>query len=409
MIKISVFISDLHLFSETHDYDAFQRFLDKVYSVIEEYNDNKVTVKIYCVGDVLSGAEVYGKWMGQQAYNEVLQSVSAQTLGTSYIFKKIAEKVKELTDYEPSFHILRGTHEKVRGQNYAWQLVTELQASGLNADYLGTWKTIKICDKYYVFAWHSTGSSSYGYAPAAIRNSNMALLERRDNPYIKDVIIAHRHATGYIGLTQAYRLIQLGGFQQYDRAPNQRQMGGYVYISTSDELLKDFFILVGATQDPMLDIHNRVKFAEIFKEACEDAVKNGRISIDDEKVENPKISKIVDKEKIVGFYNKAMRYYFENVPKYIDILLKLINRNFKENNEVMISLKMLERNWDPALSETYAGFKNWKSSSFNLGKDGIPKHDLSRSNIWLKPFGVKLIWSSRLNDIIILMEEDKWK
>jgi len=410
MITVSVFMSDLHLFSETHDHDAFNEFLDNVYSVVYSYkqDNDKVTVKIYCVGDVLSGAEVYGKWMGQQAYDEVLQAVSAQTLGTAHIFKKISKTINEMTGFEPTFYILRGTHEKVRGENFAWQLVTELQACGLKATYMGTWNTVKICDKHFVFAWHSRGGGVYGYSAGAIRDSMMALLERRDNPYIKDVIVAHRHAAGFIGMTQGFRLIQLGGFQQFNGAPAQRQMGGYLYVSTEDELLEDMFVLVNATDDPMLDIHNKVRFAEIFRDACEEAVKEGRITIKNEAIETPIVPEIMNKSKVFGFYNKAIKYYYDNVPNYINILLKLTRKHYNENGESLISLKMLEDVWDPDLSETYSSFKRWKSSSFHLYK-GTPKHDLSKANVWLSPFGVKLVWSKVLNDIVIVLDEDKWK
>jgi len=47
----------------------------------------------------------------------------------------------------------------------------------------------------------------------------MALIERRDNPYIKDVIVAHRHAAGYIHTANtSYRKEVLDEMRGYDES-----------------------------------------------------------------------------------------------------------------------------------------------------------------------------------------------
>ena len=390
----SVFMSDLHLWSQLCDFDALQTFLDKVYKLIEQYKTEKTEVHFYCVGDILSGADIYGKWFGEQAYDEVLPAVSHQTLAAGYLFCKINYKIQEITGNDAYFHILRGTHERRRGENFAWQFVTELQAFGLNADYMGWWGVATVAKDYQVFMWHSAGNSAIGVSPRAVQDSLIAVAERLEQyPHIKDVIIAHRHASCDIGMTHAFRVIQLGGFQQYWRRPVQRQMGGYIYIAQNGKIVYEGHIRVKPTLDPMLDIHNKTRFAKIFEEACEYAVAIGRITPHEYKVV---VDDEVSKETALATYKR--------LSKSAKLLVKMIFKHAKNTGKNKFSINELEPYYEPQPGNPK--FSQWINSRLHLHKKRSGKEKTFKLNRKLSPLGIKLIWDPIREHVFIMVNQE---
>jgi len=387
-------MSDLHLWSQLCDFDALLTFLDRVYQLIQTYKTEKTEVHFYCVGDILSGADIYGKWWGEQAYDEVLPAVSHQTLAAGYFFCQINHQIQKITGHDAHFHILRGTHERRRGENFAWQLVTELQAFGLKADYIGWWGVATVGKNYQVFMWHSSGSSAIGVSPRAVQDSIIAVAERLSQyPYIRDIIIAHRHASCDVGMTHAFRVIQLGGFQQYWRRPVQRQMGGYIYIAQDGEIVYQGHIRVKPTLDPMLDIHNRTRFARIFEEACEYAIAIGRISPHE-------LSVIVDdttsKEVAKTAYNR--------LSKSAKLLVKMIYKYYKDTGNTKFSIYELEPYYEPQTGNPR--FSQWINSRLHLSRKTSGKERRFRLNTKLSPLGIRLIWDPIRQHVIVTVNPE---
>jgi len=392
---ISVFIADLHLWSLLHDHDALLTFLDKVYELIKQYKRN-IEIHFYMIGDILSGADIYGKFYGEQAYDEALPAVSTQTLSAGYFFYKVNEKIKEITGKDTHFHILRGTHEKRRGENYAWQLVTELQALGLRANYLGLWSVVQVAKDHDVFVWHSTGGSAIGISPRAIQDSLIAVAERvREYPNVKDVIVAHRHASGEVGMTHAFRVIQLGGFQQFWKRPVQRQMGGYVYVSKNGKLVYDGHIRVEPTMDPMLDIHNRVRFSKIFQEACEFALAKGRIS-------HHEIEPVFESEIPETLIAKQS---YETVSDSCKELVNLVYKHVRKTDQTIFNVNVLSKYFDK--KKYNKSFKAWINAALHLDQrrrgEYTPRF---RINNLLRPIGINLEWDKRRQVTIVKVNKE---
>jgi len=391
---VSVFVSDMHMWSQLHDHDALNEFYDGVNKIIEANKGDTTDVEIYSVGDAISGSEIYGKGTGQQAFEEVLPAVSHQTLAAGYYLKQVSDKIENITGNKPTWHILRGTHEYAKGENFAWYFVTELQALGLQADYIGQWATVDVGKEYQVFIWHSRGGSSIGISARAVQDSLIAVAERvKDYPHIKDAIIAHRHASGEVGLTHAFRVIQLGGFQQFWGAPVQRQMGGYIYVAKDGVVTYDEKIRVHATDDPMLDIHNRRRFAEIFEEACIYARNIGRIS---EGVKSKVVFDEVNPKTV-----PITRY--KTLSPSMQHLVEMITAYYSENNNTAYAIEELAP-YHNNYKKTQ--FRQWLAKTFVI-EDRIKNPDRPFAlNARLQALGINLSWDKKHNTIIIRLNTD---
>jgi len=283
--KMTVNLSDLHLFDKGHLISTYQCLQDKVSTLIERFQPQKF--QVLNNGDTIPGRGIYRNQMLESVLPDATQQVAAGAWRYTEMHRAWVERLQEGVKVE---HIvIKGNHDSSEGEDTCMRFVMSVRLFGVPARYVGTEWVANLADAgtYNVLVEHGYGNSSYNpTSNKQIFETLRKIVGYQHRGYVNErtirrVLHGHLHWRS-CGIERAEGLCfdTTGGLHRNDRANlgrNTRPVGWIVYVSppgaddilTPIEVVPDDSVLRQETDDPQLPERNRQEAARCMTAAYE--------------------------------------------------------------------------------------------------------------------------------------------
>jgi hypothetical protein len=243
--NLTICISDAHWGHESCLYETFWDSIDRICNDLKflkrRYDWN--TVKICCVGDMVSGTHVY---RNQYLESHLNKNEDILTFA-GYMLYKVIKRIEDATGMNVLCYVVTGTHEglmRAFPHNFGLGLSRRLSAYGKRTRYASKYFVLDLAKgfskpEYNVLFFHGFGGADYSSAsPSLIREltTTHSQFAVQFNKIIQRFCIGHSHWLEINRAVLGIRFDCLGGYMRWDKKISNRESGMLYYIYTEDGL-----------------------------------------------------------------------------------------------------------------------------------------------------------------------------